>query len=391
MSPELPPPAPVLVGRTAGWYPDPADDRRSRWHDGRAWTTTATTRSGKLPRLPGWLSPPVLACGVLVGVLVGLIAAEAPVAVAAGLIPLAIVLPVLSWLDRVEPEPRSSRVHAILWGATVAIAVSGVVNTLVAWIGGDIVALVISAPVVEEATKAAGIVWAVRRHEVDGVSDGIVYAGWVALGFAVVEDMTYFWVADIEDALVVTVVLRAFLTPFAHPLFTFWTGWAVGRAVSRGRRPWPAMWWGLALAIGTHALWNGALALGDVTYSIDERAGLGVLLGGIGLFVALFVAVAVGLRRARRREQRRFVAAVGMLALRYQLAPSEAEAFGSWQRLRATRRALPRRARRDFDRVHAAIARLAALHDRPGRVDDGVAELFADELHAAVDRLRRSS
>lgn len=348
-----------------------------------------TTRAGKLPRLAGWLSPPVLVCGVLVVLLVGLIAAQSPLAVGAGLIPLVIVLPVLSWLDRVEPEPRSSRIHAILWGATVAIVVSGTVNTLVAWVGGDIAALVLAAPIVEESTKALGIVWAVRRHEIDGVSDGIVYAGWVALGFAVVEDMTYFWVADIDDAFVVTVVLRAFLTPFAHPLFTFWTGWAIGRAVHQGRPLWPAMWWGLALAIGTHGLWNGTLALGDITYSIDERAGLGVLLGGIAVFVGLFVAVAVGLSAARRREQRRFVDAVGMLALRYQLGPTETEALGSWQRLRSTRRALPRRARRDFDRVHAAVARLAVLHERPGRVDPAVAELFADELHGAVADLRR--
>ncbi len=388
---DLPPPDAATIRPVAQWRPDPADARRWRWHDGSAWSTIVTSRHGRIPRLPGWLSPPVLACGVLVVLIVGLIGVQSPIAVVAGLIPLVIVLPVLSWLDRVEPEPRPSRIHALLWGGTVAIVVSWVANTVTAWLGGEIVAMVVSAPVVEEATKALGIVWAVRRREVDGISDGIVYAGWVALGFAVVEDMTYFWLADIDGALVATIVLRAFLTPFAHPLFTFWSGWAIGRAVFNGRPVWPAMWWGLALAILTHAMWNGTLALGDLTYSVDERIGAGVLIGGIALFVALFVAVAIGLRRARRREQRRFVDAVGGLVLRYGIPPAEAEVFGSWQRLVAVRKALPRRARRDFDRVHAALARLAVLHERPGEVDHALARVFADEAHGAVADLRRSA
>jgi len=72
---------------------------------------------------------------------------------------------------------------------------------------------------------------ALRRREVDGVTDGIVYAGWVALGFAVVEDMTYFSLTSIEGDLLPVFVVRAILTPFAHPLFTFWIGLALGRAV----------------------------------------------------------------------------------------------------------------------------------------------------------------
>ena len=66
---------------------------------------------------------------------------------------------------------------------------------------GETAAIVVSAPLFEEAAKGMGVYWAVRRREVDGVSDGIVYAGWVALGFAVVEDATYFALADVEGDL----------------------------------------------------------------------------------------------------------------------------------------------------------------------------------------------
>ena len=66
------------------------------------------------------------------------IAISSPWAVVAGLVPLLIVLPVLSWLDRVEPEPRSSKVHALLWGACVAVVVASVANAIVAALFGEI-------------------------------------------------------------------------------------------------------------------------------------------------------------------------------------------------------------------------------------------------------------
>jgi hypothetical protein len=152
--------------------------------------------------------------------------------------------------------------------------------------------------------------------------------------------------------------LRALLTPFAHPLFTFWTGLAIGRAVARDRPVWPSMWWGLGLAVLTHAGWNGTLALGAVTYEVDDDLGAAVLIGGIVLFVVLFVSVAVALYVFRRREQRAFTAAVPGLVLRYGVSPAEAELFTDWRSMLRSRRRLSRARRREFDRVHAALARL---------------------------------
>jgi RsiW-degrading membrane proteinase PrsW (M82 family) len=372
----------------ADWYPDPADPSRWRWWDGSTWTHHVSAPAERRPRLPRWLSGPVLVCGVLVALLVVFIAITSPWAVVAGLVPLAIVLPALAWLDRVEPEPGSSRIHALLWGATVAVVVASVVNAIVAVSAGEVAAMVISAPLVEETAKAMGIVWAVRRREVDGVSDGIVYAGWVALGFAVVEDMTYFAVADVDGALVETVVLRALLTPFAHPLFTFWTGLAIGRAVARGRPIWTSMWWGLGLAVLTHAAWNGTLALGAVTYEVDDDLGAAVLIGGIVLFVALFVAVGVALYVFRRREERAFTAAVPSLVLRYAISPAEAELFVDWRSMLRSRRRLPRSHRREFDRMHAALARLAWAQRHPTSVGADRERVLVEQLQRAVREYR---
>ena len=52
----------------------------------------------------------------------------------------------------------------------------------------------LSAPFVEEIVKAA-VLYAIyrwRRHEFDGVLDGIVYAGMVGLGFAFTETVLYY-------------------------------------------------------------------------------------------------------------------------------------------------------------------------------------------------------
>jgi len=210
----------------------------------------------------------------------------------------------------------------------------------------------------------------------------------VALGFAVVEDITYFAVADVEGALVQTVILRGVFTPFAHPLFTFWTGLAIGLAVRRGRAVWPSMLWGLALAVATHALWNGALAFANVTYTVDEGVGTAVLIGAIVVFVLLFVAVAVTLYVMRRREQLRFTQSVPGLVLRYGISPDEAVAFGDWRTLLRTRRSLPPARRRDFDRVHAALARLFLVQE--GAADDGRERVLAAQLRDALRRYRRT-
>ncbi len=99
------------------------------------------------------------------------------------------------WLDRYEPEPRSLLLLGLLWGGFVATAAA----LLVQGIGGlfvgvtEAASLAMVAPVTEELFKGAFLVlllwW--RRAELDGVLDGIVYAGMVGIGFAFVENILY--------------------------------------------------------------------------------------------------------------------------------------------------------------------------------------------------------
>jgi protease PrsW len=403
----LPPPAVVPAPAAApGWYPDPWSLAPYRWWDGGMWTASITWPSGRAgtlagggavtgapvpeerrPRLPAWLSPPVLVSAVLVVPLAAISVALEPVILLLALVPLFLVLPVLMWIDRLEPEPRAARFHAFAWGATVAVLVAVIANTIVGLTLGEAAAAVVSAPLVEETMKGLAVVWAVRRREVDGVVDGIVYAGWAGAGFAMVENLEFFLVAADEGALATTFVLRGILTPFAHPLFTMWIGAAIGLAVARRgpgssrvpsfwhpRRGW---WWGWVLAVVLHASWNGSLVWAGET-------GSGWILVGAALsFVAVFGG-AIGLVvKVRRAERDTYLAMAPTLVAHYGLSPAEVGVVGSWRELLTVRRGLPRSERRRFDQMHAALARLAALHARPAGVDRSDEALLVDQLQRA--------
>lgn len=372
------PPVASGVSTPAGWYADPWQTTTWRWWDGTMWTSRTGAVAEKKPRLPSFLSVPVLLALIFVIPAVAFLLVSAPLAVLLGLVPLVIVLPVLAWLDRVEPEPRSSKIHAVLWGAAVAGLVSVIVNSIVGLTAGERWAAVLSAPMIEEISKGAGLIWALRRKELDSVVDGVAYAGWLGLGFAVIEDFTYFEAAAAEGLLWQTFFLRALLTPFAHPLFTAWTGLAVGLAVSKGRSVFPGALWGLALAIFTHAGWNGSLVWSDATQN-PAIAGLAAV-----LFVLMFISAVVTVIRLRKAEQRRFVEAIPFLVHRYGLPAGDVQVFGDWKTLLATRKALTKPRRAQFDLMHSNLARAAALHNRPGETDP-VAEAV---LYAQVQKAR---
>ncbi len=212
------------------------------------------------------------------------------------------------WLDRYEPEPRSLLVAGLVWGAVVATAAALVLQGVGGWIGGfdRLNMLAVVAPVTEEATKGLFLLlllwW--RRHELDGVLDGIVYAGMVGIGFAFTENILYLAAAyngtdgigpGGTEALTGTFIVRGLVSPFAHPLFTAFTGIGVGLAVASrtglGRWLFPLV--GYAIAVAAHGMWNSA-TLG----SVDDFATVYLTLMA-PLLVAL-MAFAVWRRRSER-------------------------------------------------------------------------------------------
>lgn len=170
-------------------------------------------------------------------------------------------------LDRYDPEPGWALLLVFVWGATAACGFSATINSAVHASLGATAASVLSAPIVEEFFKALAL-FAMRffwKREFDGVVDGIIYATFVALGFAAVENVVYYTGAGMraDGDVTVTFVMRGILTPWAHPLFTSMTGIGFGLARESERR-WvrvTAPFVGYFGAVLLHMIWNGSAAL----------------------------------------------------------------------------------------------------------------------------------
>jgi protease PrsW len=308
------------------------------------------------------------------------------------LVPVAIVLPALLWLDRLEAEPVGQLLFAFGWGAVVATAFALLVNSyslvLLADGGGDFSSMaVLVAPWVEELAKGAAVLavllW--RRHEFDGVVDGIVYAGLVGLGFAFTENVLYLGRSLQESGttgLAVTFVLRGIFGPFAHPLFTMATGIGLGVA-ARTARPWlrwtaPVL--GLLVAVVLHALWN----LGAV-------AGLRGFVGAyLVVQVPIFVAAIVFAVWARRREARLIGRHLQVYVTHGWFTPEEAVMLGSVSGRRRARQWAQQvggtAGRQAMAQFQVTATELAFARDRATRaaLGQGGAVIEADLLRRAT-------
>jgi RsiW-degrading membrane proteinase PrsW (M82 family) len=237
------------------------------------------------------------------------------VAAVVAMLPLPLYIGVVLWLDRFEPEPRHMLAIAFLWGASVAVVVSGIVNGLMDAVAGPALSAMASAPVVEEALKAAILFrfYIARRDEFDGPVDGVIYAAMVGLGFAFAENVDYYGRAlqhGGTSGLALIFTLRGMLAPFSHPLFTSLTGLGLGVARQSSSRPVrvvaPAV--GFFGAVALHALWNAGASAGLFFFLVYGLVMLPAL-------AALLIVVAVALKFEGRVIQAQLApeAATGLL------------------------------------------------------------------------------
>jgi len=275
---------------------------------------------------------------------VAYLAWETPMAILFAVATLSYTFPIFIWLDRLEPEPRAMRWNAFLWGAGVSTIVASTFNDLTTTFFGGTLALIIGGPVIEETMKVLGILSAAKRNHVDSSLDGAIYAGYVALGFASVENVIYFSSAISENEFGVTFVARGLLSPLAHPYFSVFAGIFIGRSVLAGRSRKVAALKGLIIGIPLHAAWN-TMTLNPV---------FAVLILG---HIALFVVIVVKLKKMRRREIEFVRSNVARLAFIHNISPLELEIFGDLKATRQMRRALPKKDRRAFEERRSQITR----------------------------------
>jgi RsiW-degrading membrane proteinase PrsW (M82 family) len=200
-----------------------------------------------------------------------------------GTIPVPLYIMLILWIDRYESEPLWMLAMAFFWGATIAVFIAYIINTVgavyIARETGSIqiarfVGAIFFAPTVEESAKALVlfILFFWKKDEFDGVVDGFVYAGMVGLGFAMTENFQYYGQVIASprgglgsEAFSEIYLVRGMLAPFSHPLFTSMTGIGLGIAQqsknSFVKFIMPLL--GLAAAMFLHFLWNFSASLSE--------------------------------------------------------------------------------------------------------------------------------
>ena len=188
----------------------------------------------------------------------------------------------------------------------------------------------ISAPIIEEATKGLGILLVLLflRKEFDGVIDGIVFAGVVALGFAAVENVLYYGRAASKGGVgdvAVVFVLRGVLGPFGHAVYTSMTGIGLGmarqshnRAIRLGA---PVL--GYCVAVLLHALWNFVAGVGG---------GVGFLVAYVLFWAPLFLGFFVVVAAMGVQESKLIRRMLELEVARGLLTSDRVEIVASWTR-----------------------------------------------------------
>ncbi|WBB78961.1 PrsW family intramembrane metalloprotease [Micromonospora sp. WMMD882] len=363
-----PPPSPAL--HTPGPPVTPLPARRTSW---RRYVVLA----GTILVIAACAIFMIFTLGQSLGVealLIGLVAA---------ILPVPVLVACFLWLDRYEPEPLKYLIFCFAWGAFVSTAASLTVNEFfagrfAAWDLPDALTAVLVAPFIEELTKALGpiLLLIFRRREWSGITDGLVYCGLSAIGFAMVENILYLggygYRTGVEEygpatgaqQVLAIFIVRILLFGFAHPLFTAMTGVGLGIAArSADRRVrFLAPIAGLLVAMMLHGTWNLVPSLVAAT-----GQPLVALYGYIGVMVPIFfgmVGLAVWLRAWEGRLTERTLPDYVRAGW---LTPPEVAALGSLGRRHAARSWARRvggdRAVKAMRGYQFAATRLALLRD----------------------------
>ncbi len=289
---------------------------------GQTWSATATLPWVSYATVPPYPAPvrkvgaplaAIVGLGTLAALILSLLTAVNPGGTVLGFTlattAMAVVLLCYLWLDRWEPEPPRLLVMAFLWGASVAVLISILLEALIgstlpggsagAEAAAGFAVAAVGAPVVEEAAKGTFLLLMMtgrRRAELNTLTDCLVYAGLTGAGFAWLENIFYIANGETLGGSLAIAGLRLVMGPFAHPLFT--TMFGIGVYFAMQQRSAAAKLGCLLLgytgAVIMHGLWNGSAVMGASTY-------LGVYVLWMMPIFALAIALAVGSRRRERR------------------------------------------------------------------------------------------
>lgn len=189
----------------------------------------------------------------------------------AAVIPAALYVAFIYFIDRYEREPLWLVGATFLWGAIPSILLALIFNgifglPLYVALGdsmGDMATAVLIAPPVEEVVKGLALLllFLFWRHEIDSPLDGIIYGAMVGMGFAMVENVFYFldqYAVGGREAWQLNIFMRAVVFGLNHAMYTAMTGLGIAVARLTAKR-WVRIVTplaGLFVAIAVHFLHN---------------------------------------------------------------------------------------------------------------------------------------
>ncbi|MHA2501895.1 MAG: PrsW family intramembrane metalloprotease [Candidatus Kariarchaeaceae archaeon] len=208
-------------------------------------------------------------------------------------------------IDYHNSEPISEVIKAFLAGMLspaislpiyifLSFIIGGYEDTTIAFIN-----LVLVAPIVEESAKGAILFWFVRKKQLNGGLDGMIYGVAVGAGFAFIENIVYGMTTllqgDFSGAITV-VLVRGGFTFIGHPVYTGLLGWGIGM-YQVGLLPSPYS--RMSYSLGLHALWNFTNA---IAFLVLRRQILWVILAGF-VIVLLIMIMYIHFQQALRVER----------------------------------------------------------------------------------------
>jgi len=325
----------------------------------------------------------IIGLGLLVGCILLLAVVARPVGTIIGFIlagiATAIVILTYLWFDRWEPEPPRLLILAFVWGASISVVISLTLETAsTPVLGNGFAAMAIGAPVIEEAAKGLFLLFMMtgrRRNELNSLTDCLVYAGFVAAGFAWLENIFYIAMGDTIGKSLLTAGFRLVMGPFAHPLFTTMTG--IGVYLALQQRSIVAKVFlillGYAGAVIMHSLWNGSATVG---------AGAYLLIYAFWMVPVFLLAIGIAVY-SRRREQHVVASKLPGLVASGLITANEATWLGSMRTRKAaiataTQMGGPA-AGKSIKEFAVQVVELAFVRDR---IDNGLGDQRTLHLHA---------
>lgn len=233
------------------------------------------------------------------------------ISIIAAVLPVIILLFFIYRKDKLHPEPTGKLLLTFFVGCLCAIPASFMESLLMLFtpsepVAGGIFTGYVVAGFSEELCKLLLLLWVIwKSPHFDEYFDGIVYAVFLSLGFACVENIMY--VLSSDDPMVIALT-RGLLAVPAHFLFAVIMGYHLALAKFDLPKRRTHLFHALLYPVLLHGTYDALLMVSDgLTKGSDNETSVGVALAGALMLVFLVFDILMwrwGMKRIKRLQER---------------------------------------------------------------------------------------